>query len=62
MARPAKFTARVDLALFGACVLLSLVSTVLPANLREPLAAALRRSLVAPLIRLQQGAERWRGA
>ncbi len=35
---------------------------VLPPNLREPLAAGLRRSLVAPLIKLQRGAERWRSA
>src|SRR5437762_4780198 len=35
---------------------------VLPANLREPVAGTLRRTLVAPLIRLQRGAERWRAA
>ena len=35
---------------------------VLPPNLREPVASSLRRSLVAPLVRLQQSAERWRGA
>src|SRR5829696_1355039 len=35
---------------------------VLPPNLREPVAGSLRRSLVAPLVRLQRGAERWRGA
>src|SRR4051812_23697930 len=38
------------------------MSMVLPPNLREPVAGALRRSLVAPLVRLQKGAERWRGA
>ena len=37
-------------------------SMVLPPNLREPVASSLRRSLVAPLVRLQQGAEKWRGA
>ena len=62
MARTARYTARVDLAIFGACVLLSLVATVLPANLREPVASTLRRTLVAPLIVLQQRAERWRAA
>jgi rod shape-determining protein MreC len=35
---------------------------VLPANLREPVAASLRRTLVAPLLTLQKGAERWRSA
>jgi rod shape-determining protein MreC len=62
VARSPRFTARVDLVIFGACVLLSLIATVLPTNLREPLASALRRSLVSPLIRLQMGAERWRAA
>lgn len=62
MARGARFTNRFDLVLFGACVLLSLIAMVLPPNLREPVAGSLRRSLVAPLVRLQEGAERWRGA
>jgi rod shape-determining protein MreC len=62
VARAARFTNRFDLVLFGACVLLSLVSMVLPPNMREPVAGALRRSLVAPLVRLQQSAERWRAA
>lgn len=35
---------------------------VLPPNMREPIAAGLRRSLVAPLMQLQRGAERWRSA
>ena len=62
MARAARFSNRFDIVLFGACLLLSLVSMVLPPNLREPVAGSLRRSLVAPLVRLQKGAERWRGA
>lgn len=62
MARAARFSNRFDLVLFGGCVLLSLVAMVLPPNLREPVASSLRRSLVAPLVRLQQGAERWRAA
>ncbi|MEO8563566.1 MAG: rod shape-determining protein MreC [bacterium] len=62
MARTARFSNRLDIVLFGACILLSLMSMVLPPNLREPVAGALRRSLVAPLVRLQKGAERWRGA
>ena len=48
--------------MFGVCIILSLAAMVLPPNLREPVAGALRRTLVAPLIRLQQGAERWRAA
>lgn len=62
MARTSRFTARVDVVIFVACVLLSLVAMVLPAKLREPVAGALRRTLVAPLIRLQKGAEQWRAA
>ena len=61
MARAARFTNRFDIVLFGGCILLSLVSMVLPPNLREPVAGSLRRSLVAPLVRLQRGAEKWRG-
>ncbi|MEO5815913.1 MAG: rod shape-determining protein MreC [Gemmatimonadaceae bacterium] len=62
MARTARFNARLDVVIFGACVILSLIAMVLPANLREPVASALRRSLVAPLMRLQRGAEQWRSA
>ena len=38
------------------------MAMVLPANLREPVAGTLRRTLVAPLMRLQRGAEQWRAA
>ncbi|MEP7000003.1 MAG: rod shape-determining protein MreC [bacterium] len=62
MARASRFTARVDVAIFVACILLSLIAMVLPVNLREPFAGTLRRTLVAPLIRLQRSAERWRSA
>lgn len=62
MARSNRFSSRIDVVIFGACVLLSLVAMVLPARLREPTASVLRRTLVAPLLRLQQGSERWRAA
>lgn len=62
MARSNRFSSRLDVVIFGACVLLSLIATVLPARLREPTASLLRRTLVAPLLRLQQGSERWRAA
>ena len=62
MARTSRFTARVDVVIFVACILLSLIAMVLPANLREPVAGGLRRTFVAPLMRLQKGAERWRSA
>ena len=62
MARPNRFSSRVDVVIFGACVVLSLIATILPARMREPTASLLRRTLVAPLLRLQQGSERWRAA
>ena len=62
MARTSRFSGRLDLVLFGACLLLSLISMVLPANLREPVATTMRRTFVAPLMQLQRGAEKWRAA
>jgi rod shape-determining protein MreC len=62
VARSNRFSSRIDVVIFGACVLLALIATVLPARLREPTASILRRTLVAPLLRLQQGSERWRAA
>jgi rod shape-determining protein MreC len=41
---------------------LSLVAVALPNESREPIASALRRTVVAPLVGLQRGAERWRSA
>jgi rod shape-determining protein MreC len=62
VARSNRFSSRIDVVIFGACVLLALIATVLPSRLREPTASMLRRTLVAPLLRLQQGSERWRAA
>lgn len=62
MARPGRISSRTDVLLFGVCVLLSLLAMVLPVRLREPVASALRRTLVAPLLQLQEGSERWRAA
>jgi rod shape-determining protein MreC len=62
VARSSRFSGRLDLVLFGACILLSLVAMMLPANLREPVASGMRRTFIAPLMRLQIGAERWRAA
>jgi rod shape-determining protein MreC len=57
-----RFGSKLDLFLFGVCAVLALVATILPENLHQPISASLRRSVVAPLIGLQQGAERWRSA
>jgi len=57
-----RFGSRLDLLLFGVCAVLALVVTILPPDLHAPIASGLRRTVVAPLIGLQQGAERWRAA
>ena len=62
MARAARLSSRVDFLLFVGCVILSMITLVLPAQMRDPLAESLRRSLVAPLVGLQSNAERWRTA
>ena len=62
MARTARLSSRTDVVIFGVCVLLSLFAMVLPDRLREPVASGLRRVLVAPLLQLQMGSERWRAA
>lgn len=62
MATASRSGSRIDAALLVACVALSLITIVLPEVNREPVAAGLRRTVVAPLVGLQQGAERWRTA
>jgi len=62
VARAARLSSRVDFSLFVGCVILSLITLVLPAQMRDPLAESLRRSVVAPLVGLQSNAERWRSA
>jgi len=53
---------RVDAGLLVGCVVLSLIAVALPPKNREPIAGVIRRWLVAPLVGLQRGAERWRSA
>lgn len=62
MANAARLGNRVDAGLLIGCVALSLVAIVLRDEEREPIASALRRTIVAPLVGLQRGAERWRVA
>lgn len=62
MARTGRISSRTDVVLFAVCVFLSLLAMVLSQRLREPVASALRRTLVAPLLQLQEGSERWRAA
>src|SRR5690349_14218195 len=62
MARAAQLGGRIDAVVFAGCVLTALVFSGLPAPMRDPIASGLRRTIVAPLIGLQRGAERWRAA
>jgi len=62
LANAARLSYRVDAGLLAGCVVLSLIAVALKDEDREPIASALRRSIVAPLVGLQRGAERWRNA
>jgi rod shape-determining protein MreC len=60
MARAVRSGSRADTALVATCALLSLLATVLPVPIRESIASSLRRTVVAPLLSLQERAERAR--
>jgi rod shape-determining protein MreC len=62
VARATRLSSRIDFLLFTGCVIVALVTLVLPLQMREPLAEVLRRSVVAPLVNLQSNAERWHTA
>jgi rod shape-determining protein MreC len=57
-----RVSGRRDTLLLSACVALSIVTLVLPQTVRDPIAAAMRRSVVAPLLSLQYNAELTRRA
>jgi rod shape-determining protein MreC len=61
-ARSARSGTRLDVALLALCVVLSVFALALPQPTREPIAGALRRTLMAPLLGVQRGAEKWRVA
>lgn len=62
MARAVRASSRTDTVVLVACVLASLLLTVLPIGAREGVAAVLRRTVVQPVLVLQQTAERGRNA
>ncbi|MDE3153002.1 MAG: rod shape-determining protein MreC [Gemmatimonadota bacterium] len=62
MARAARSGTRLDVVVLAFCVLLSAFAMALPQSTREPIAGALRRTLMAPLVTVQRGAEQWRVA
>ncbi|HEX6536291.1 MAG TPA: rod shape-determining protein MreC [Gemmatimonadaceae bacterium] len=53
----ARIYGRRDTIFLIACIVLSLVALGLPDRMRDPLAASLRRSVLAPLVSLQRNAE-----
>lgn len=57
-----RVSGRRDTLLLGACVALSVVTLALPQTVRDPFAAVMRRSIVAPLLSLQYNAELTRRA
>jgi rod shape-determining protein MreC len=56
-ARAIRNSTRFDHIVLITCIVLAAVTLVLPAAVREPLAATLRRSLLAPMVMLQERAE-----
>ena len=62
MARLGRSNNRIDGIVLGACTVLSLIALVLPTQVREPVASSLRRSILAPMLLLQQRAEETRRA
>ncbi|HSA56132.1 MAG TPA: rod shape-determining protein MreC [Gemmatimonadaceae bacterium] len=60
MARAVRSGSRADTAILVACAALSLLLTFLPTGLRETMAAALRQTVLAPVIALQARVERTR--
>lgn len=57
MARLGRSNNRLDGTVLAMCAVLSLLALVLPGQVREPIAGGLRRSILAPLLLLQQRAE-----
>ena len=62
MARLGRSNNRLDSTVLLVCAVLSLIALVLPTQVREPIASGLRRSILAPLLRMQQSAEESRRA
>jgi rod shape-determining protein MreC len=56
-ARALRSNTRFDHVVLVTCIVLAAVTLVLPAAVREPIAATLRRSLLAPMVMLQERAE-----
>ena len=60
MARAIRSNTRFDLIILGTCIVLAFAARALPETMREPMATGMRRSFLAPLVMLQESAERGR--
>jgi rod shape-determining protein MreC len=60
VARAIRSNTRVDLIVLSTCILLALAARALPNTMREPVATGMRRSFLAPLVLLQERAEKGR--
>jgi rod shape-determining protein MreC len=60
--RAARSGTRFDIFILAVCIVLSVFALALPESRRDPISGALRRTLMAPLVTVQRGAEQWRVA
>jgi rod shape-determining protein MreC len=60
VARAIRSNTRVDLIVLSACIVLALAARALPNTMRDPVATGMRRSFLAPLVMLQERAEKGR--
>jgi rod shape-determining protein MreC len=60
VARALRSNTRFDLIVLSSCVVIALVARALPDTMREPMATGIRRSFLAPLVMLQERAEKGR--
>jgi rod shape-determining protein MreC len=60
VARAIRSNTRLDLIFLSACIVLSLAARALPNTMRDPVATGMRRTFLAPLVLLQERAEKGR--
>jgi rod shape-determining protein MreC len=60
VARAIRSNTRLDLIVLSACIVLALAARALPNTMRDPVATGMRRSFLAPLVLLQERAEKGR--
>ena len=60
MQRTLRSNTRFDLIVLSSCVILALAARALPNTMRDPVATGMRRTFLAPLVMLQERAERGR--